>query len=193
MTRINLLPWREALYKQRQTEFTLGIVLVIVTAVVILFSVQAYLDSLIIEQQDKKSIVTAKIAEVNLMIVKIQDIETQNAQLRSKRSAIQALQKSRYEAVRFIDAVAKVIPEGIYLTQLKQNDTGIELTGKAQSNVRVLEFISNVEANQWLVSPELNIITGKNDETKLSDFILLVKLRKSKTEEREGGGINEPV
>lgn len=191
MTRINLLPWREALYKQRQTEFTLGIVLVIVTAVVILFSVQAYLDSLIIEQQDKKSIVTAKIAEVNLMIVKIQDIETQNALLRSKRSAIQALQKSRYEAVRFIDAVAKVIPEGIYLTQLKQNDTGIELTGKAQSNVRVLEFISNVEANQWLVSPELNIITGKNDETKLSDFILLVKLRKSKTE--EGGGINEPV
>lgn len=183
MTRINLLPWREALYKQRQTEFTLGIVLVIVTAVVILFSVQAYLDSLIIEQQDKKSIVTAKIAEVNLMIVKIQDIETQNALLRSKRSAIQALQKSRYEAVRFIDAVAKVIPEGIYLTQLKQNDTGIELTGKAQSNVRVLEFISNVEANQWLVSPELNIITGKNDETKLSDFILLAKLRKSKIEE----------
>lgn len=185
MTRINLLPWRDELYQQRQIKFMIGIVLVVVTAVVILFSVQVYLDSLIIEQQDKKRIVTAKIAEVNLIIAKIKDIKTQNLHLQSKRSAIQRLQKSRPEAIHFIDAVAKVIPEGVYLTQLKQDDTGIELTGKAQSNAHVSEFMKNVEANQWLVDPELNIITGRNNEARLSDFTLLAKLWKSKAKDEK--------
>ena len=74
MTRINLLPWRDELRKKKQEEFIIGIVLVAVVAVALLFSIQAYLDSQIAEQQDKKRIVLAKVAEVNLITAKIKDI-----------------------------------------------------------------------------------------------------------------------
>ena len=187
MTRINLLPWRDELRKKKQQEFIIGIVLVAVIAVAVLFGLQAYLDSQIAEQQDKKSIVLAKVAEVNLITAKIKDIETQNGILQNKRSAIQALQKSRPEIVHFIDAIARVTPEGVFLTKLKQDNARVELIGKTQSNARVSALMRNVEANQWLVDPELNIIRGSNQnkQGQLSDFTLYAKQRKSKTEDED--------
>lgn len=187
MTRINLLPWRDELRKQRQEEFIIGIVVVAIAAVAIMFGVEKYLDSLIVEQQDKKRIVIAKVAEVNLINAKIKDIETQNGVLQSKRSAIQLLQKSRSEIVRFIDAIARVTPEGVFLTKLKQDNTRVALVGKTQSNARVSAFMRNVEANKWLVDPDLNIIKGsnKNKNGKLSDFTLYAKQWKSKAEDED--------
>ncbi|WP_221901930.1 PilN domain-containing protein [Bathymodiolus platifrons methanotrophic gill symbiont] len=64
----------------------------------------------------------AKVAEVNLITAKIKDIEAKNGVLQSKRNAIQALQKSRPEIVHFIDAIARVTPDGVFLTKIKQNN-----------------------------------------------------------------------
>jgi len=74
MTRINLLPWRDELRKKKQEEFIIAIALVVAVAVALLFGIQAYLDNQIAEQQDKKRIVLAKVAEVNLITAKIKDI-----------------------------------------------------------------------------------------------------------------------
>lgn len=185
MTRINLLPWRDELRKKKQEEFVVGIAGVAILAVVIMLGTQMYLDSLIEEQQDKKRIVNAKIAELNLITAKIKNIREQNAILQNKRKAIQRLQKSRPEIVHFIDEIAKVTPEGVYLTSLKQDNTSVSLVGKTESNARISAFMRNVEASQWLIEPELNVIQGsnKNKDGKLSDFTLTTKQWKSKDDE----------
>ncbi|NOQ17066.1 MAG: pilus assembly protein PilN [Methyloprofundus sp.] len=187
MTRINLLPWRDELRKKKQEEFIVGMVGMAVLAVSIMFGMQMYLDSLITEQQGKKSIVDAKIAELNLITARIRDIQAQNAILQSKRTAIQELQKSRPEIVHFFDEIAKSVPDGVFLNRLKQDSERVELNGKTQSNARVSEFMRNVETSKWLVDPELNIIQGGNKDKsktkKLSDFTLYVKQWKNKEDE----------
>lgn len=183
MTRINLLPWRDELRKKRQEEFIVSIVLVVCTALAILFGIQKYLEAQIVEQQDKKRIVLEKVAEVDLITAKIKDIEIQNSILQSKREAIQTLQKSRPEIVHFVDAIARVTPEGVFLTKLKQNNARVILNGKTQSNARVSAFMRNVEASHWLVSPELNIIKGGSENGKLSDFTLYARQWKNKAED----------
>ena len=121
MTQINLLPWRDELRKKRQEEFVISIVVVAVVAVAMMFGIQMYLDGLITEEKDKSRIVGEKIAELNLITAKIKNIQQQNSILQSKRHAIQKLQKSRPEIVHFFDEIAKVTPEGVFLTQLKQS------------------------------------------------------------------------
>jgi len=182
MTQINLLPWRDELRKQRQEQFIVGVAGVAIVAVVILFTAQMYLDGRLEEQQDKKRIVIAKTAELNLITAKIKDIQAKNLILQNKREAIQALQKSRPEVVHFVDEIAKVTPEGVYLTQIKQTDNQVILNGKTQSNARVSAFMRNVEASHWLIDPVLNIIRGTTGG-KLSDFTLHTKQWKSKTED----------
>ena len=187
MTQINLLPWRDELRKKRQEEFVISIVMVAIAAVVIMFGIQMYLDSLIVEQRDKNRIVKEKTTELNFITAKIKDIQEQNSILQSKRDAIQKLQKSRPEIVHFFDEIAKVTPEGVYLTQLKQDSSRIALTGKTQSNARVSAFMRNVESSQWLVEPELNIIKGssKNIDGRLSDFTQYTKQWESKPEDED--------
>lgn len=185
MTRINLLPWRDELRKKKQEEFIIGIVLVAVAAIAALFGAQKYLEAQITEEQDKNRIVIEKLAEVNLITAKIKDIELQNSILQSKRNTIQLLQKSRPEIVHFIDAIARVTPEGVFLTKLVQSNAQVTLQGKTQSNARVSAFMRNVEASHWLVDPELNIIQGGNEHGKLSNFTLRTKQWQSKTEDEE--------
>lgn len=186
MTQINLLPWRDEQRKKRQEEFIVGIVLTAIAAVAIMFGIQMYLSSLISEQKDMNRIVGEKIAEINLITSKITDIQEQNSILQNKRSAIQKLQKSRPEVVHFFDEVAKVTPEGVHLTQLKQESSRISLVGKTQSNARISAFMRNVEASQWLVEPQLNVIQGRNNKSnQLSDFTLYAKQWESNVEDED--------
>jgi len=185
MTQINLLPWRDELRKKRQEEFVIGIVIVAVVAVAMMFAIHMYLDSMIAEQKDKHRMVGEKIAELNLITSKIKNIQKQNSILQSKRNAIQKLQTSRPEIVHFFDEIAKVTPDGVFLTQLKQDNTRIALVGKTESNSRVSAFMRNVESSKWLVKPELNIIQGgsKDNKAVLSDFTLYTKQWESKVED----------
>ncbi len=187
MAQINLLPWRDELRKTRQQEFIIGIVTTVVLAVVLMFGIQMYLGSLIEEQKDKGRIVEAKIAELTLITAKIKNIQEQNSILQSKRSAIHKLQKSRAEIVHFFDEVAKVTPEGVFLTELKQAASRIELKGKTQSNARVSAFMRNVENSQWLIDPDLNIIKSSsiNKDDRLSDFTLFTKQWESTVEDED--------
>jgi len=185
MTRINLLPWRDELRKQKQEQFIIGIAATAIIAVATMFGVQMYLDSCIEEQKDKNRIIVAKTAELKLITKKIKDIQAKNLILTNKRSAIQALQKSRPEVVHFVDTVAKVTPEGVFLTKLKQEAAKITLIGKTQSNARVSALMRNVEESHWLVDPALNIIKGTSKNSQLSDFTLHAKQWKNKTEDED--------
>ena len=184
MTRINLLPWRDELRKKRQEEFVISIAMAAVAAVAIIFGVELYVDSLIAEQQDKNRIVVEKTAEIQLITAKITNIQEQNRILQNKRAAIQTLQKSRPEIVHFFDEIPKVTPEGVHLTKLKQENARVALMGKTQSNARVSAFMRNVEASQWLVAPQLNIIQGRNNKSgQLSNFTLYARQWESKAED----------
>ncbi|NOQ63614.1 MAG: pilus assembly protein PilN [Methyloprofundus sp.] len=188
MTKINLLPWREELRKKKQEEFLIGIAFVAIAACAIVFGMQMYLDGLIEEQQDKNRIIVEKSAELKLVTAKIKDIREQNETLQNKRAAIQVLQKSRPEIVHFFDEIAKVTPEGVFLTELRQRSERIELRGKTQSNARVSAFMRNVEKSDWLNTPQLNVIKGasKNKKGALSSFTLYTKQWKSKVEVGDG-------
>jgi len=185
MARINLLPWRDELRKQKQDEFVVSIAIVALVTIGIMFGIQVYLDGKIETQRKMKGIVNAKVAELRLITAKIKDIEKKKAIIDTKMEAIQALQKSRPEIVHFIDEVAKVTPEGVYLTKLQQETKRVIMQGKTQSNARVSAFMRNVEASKWLVDPALNVIKGssRDGNGKMSDFTLYVKQWESKSDE----------
>mgnify|MGYP001329338763 CR=1 FL=1 len=81
-------------------------------------------------------------------------------------TTVEELQASRHFIVRLFDEMTKALPDGVYLTALEQKENRIELTGIAQSNARVSNFMRNIEESPWLENPKLSIIEGI---TKISD------------------------
>ena len=78
-----------------------------------------------------------EIAALDKQIEEINGLENQKRRLIARMEIIETLQRSRPEIVHVFDELVRVLPEGVYLTYLKQSGTRIEMRGVAQSSTRV--------------------------------------------------------
>ena len=73
----------------------------------------------------------------------------------SRKQVVETLQANRSEAVHLLDQLVRQLPDGIYLSSVRQTGAKVTVTGYAQSNARVSTLMRNIEASPWLTSPEL--------------------------------------
>ena len=77
---------------------------------------------------------------------------------------IEQLQRSRPEIVHVFDEIVRTLPDGVYLTSVKQNAAKLKFEGVAQSSTRVSSFMRNIDGSDWLKNPELEgVQTAKSN------------------------------
>ncbi len=178
MPRINLLPWRETLRKQRRQEFFLSLGAAVATAALVTLIGRWQMSSAIEHQQRRNQILNDEIAQLDKQIQEILGLENQKRKLLARMEIIETLQRSRPEIVHVFDEIVKTLPEGVYLTYLKQTGTRIELHGVAQSSTRVSAFMRNIDSSQWLADPSLQVVETKGrDASHGADFTLFCSQR----------------
>jgi len=201
MAKINLLPWREELRKQKQKDFLNSIVLSTLVGFILVGSIHTYMEGLKTYQEKRNQKLQNEIVLLDKKIVEIKDIEDKKRKLLAKIDLIHKLQESRPEIVHLFDEIPKTTPDGIFLTKFTQTGSELIFEGKSQSNARISAFMRAIEASPWLQTPTLNVIQSQmkqsNDKAeteieKLSDFTLRAKQGKQNVE-TETGGRHEPV
>ena len=158
MARINLLPWRENLRKQRKRNFLLQLLGAALLALGALAGWHFYVQSQIDYQKSRNDFLRAEIAKVDRKIREIRDIDKKRAELIARMNVIQQLQVSRPQVVHLFDELVKTIPEGVYLEKLVQNGDKVTLDGWAQSNARVSSYMRNIDKSAWLKDADLKVI-----------------------------------
>jgi type IV pilus assembly protein PilN len=178
MPRINLLPWREAQRKQKRQEFFLSIGAAVATAALVVLVGHWQMSSAIEHQQVRNQILSDEIAQLDKQIQEILGLENQKRMLLARMEIIETLQRSRPVIVHVFDEIVRTLPEGVYLTYLKQSGTKIEIRGVAQSSTRVSAFMRNIDNSQWLSDPSLQVVETKGkDSTRGADFTLFANQR----------------
>lgn len=182
MARINLLPWREELRKQQQTEFLTAILLTAGLTAAILLFVHMHIDGLIDYQNQRNTFLQSEIAILDKEIKEINKLDQQKQRLIAKMNVIQSLQSSRPEIVHLFDEMSKTIPDGVNISSLMQSGGNLTLKGVAQSNARVSAYMRSLDASPWLKDPRLTIIETKEKsrQSRQSDFTLQVKQGREK-------------
>ena len=61
--------------------------------------------------------------------------------------------------------LVKAMPDGTYLTSIKETGTKLKFEGIAQSSTRVSTLMRNISASQWLRNPELEVVETAKDNT----------------------------
>jgi len=158
MPSINLLPWRAELRKRRQKEFLIGLAGAIGLAVVIALLAHFTVSTMIDAQQRRNDLLKAEIAELDKQIEEILVLEEQKARMVARMEVIERLQKSRPEIVKLFDDMVATLPEGVYLSSVKQSARRLEFNGVAQSSTRVSAFMRNIDASEVLTKPDLKVI-----------------------------------
>lgn len=185
MIRINLLPHREEKKKQRRREFAVMMVLAAFAGGLIVILVGQFIDGLISAQNGRNTFIEAENKKLDEQIKEIASLKQEIDQLKARQQAVEDLQSDRNLPTLMLDDLVRFTPEGIYLRGIKQDGLKVNLTGLAQSNERVSEFLRNLSgATQWINSPELIEIktqvanSGPVSRSKLFEFSLNVNLKR---------------
>jgi type IV pilus assembly protein PilN len=172
MPRINLIPWREAERKRKRQEFGVGAIGALVVAGAIAFLVNLQMQSAIDGQNERNQYLNGEIANLDKQIAEILELDAQKQRLLARMQVIEQLERSRPEIVHVFDQLVRTIPDGVYLTSLKQTERKLQLKGMAQSSTRVASYMRNIDSSEWLSDPALDILETKGAGDAGSEFTL---------------------
>ncbi len=183
MILINLLPHREAARKQRRDRFNISLVLAALVGVMIAVAIFLWFQAQISVQKDKNQLLSKEIKVLEGQIRDIAGLETEIAALRARQQAVEDLQADRNQPVHLLTELVKQLPDGIYISSMRQDNQNVTLQGVAQSNERVSELLRNLANNSpWFSKPELvEIVSGtialsSKEQKRISNFSIRVKL-----------------
>jgi type IV pilus assembly protein PilN len=172
MPRINLLPWRDQQRRERKLAFFVALGVAAGAAAVVAFVAYLLLGSMIDAQDRRNERLRGEIKVLDKQIEEINDLDAQKQRFIARMQIIEKLQRSRPEVVHLFDELVKEMPDGTYLTSIKESGVKLKLEGVAQSSTRVSTLMRNIAASQWLRNPELEVVDSAKDNQGGSHFVL---------------------
>jgi type IV pilus assembly protein PilN len=172
MPRINLLPHREVKRKERKLHFAVALGVATVVALVATGGAYLTMSSMVDSQEQRNQRLRTEIKVVDKQIEEINGLETEKQRFIARMQIIEKLQRSRPEIVHVFDEIVKTLPDGVYLTSIKQTDKRLKIEGVAQSSTRVSSFMKNIDGSQWLRNPELEVVETKKGQALGASFTL---------------------
>ncbi len=158
MPRINLLPWREQQRTERKKAFGVGMIAAGLGALAVTGAGYLLMTQMIEAQQQRNVRLTNEIKVLDKQIEEINSLELQKQQFIARMQIIEKLQRSRPEIVHVFDTFVRTIPDGTYLTAIKQTGQKFQINGVAQSSTRVSAFMRAIDSSQWLVDPDIEVV-----------------------------------
>ncbi len=176
MARINLLPWREELRKERKQNFIITWCITLVASLGLVFIGDLHINSNISHQQSRNQYLQGEISQLAQKITEIKDLKAKKEQLLERMRVIQNLQGNRPIIVRVFDQVAGIVPEGVYFKELALKGNSLFLVGVAESNNRISALMRNFDGSEWFSDSNLAAVRKLNDKSqRWNEFDLTVK------------------
>jgi len=180
---INLLPHREAARKRRKEMFQATMFASFLVGLAIAGGVYLWFQSQIEAQQARNQFLDAQSKKLDEQIKEIATIEEEITALRARQKAVEDLQADRNLPVHMLNELVQQLPDGVYITHLKQAEQVVTMQGMAQSNERVSELLRNLAENTpWISKPELaeivaaNVSLSARDQRRVASFNLRFRL-----------------
>ena len=205
MILINLLPHREAARKQRRDIFNLSMGAAFLAGGLIAGGIFLWYQAQISEQQVRNQLLKSEITRLEVQIKDIAGLEAEIAALRARQQAVEDLQSDRNVPVHLLTELSRQLPDGVYVSSMRQTNQSVTLQGVAQSNERVSDLLRNLAKNTpWFSKPELvEIVAGTvtlspRDTKRVSNFTMRVQLMRASEAEKAAApaaavGVSAPV
>jgi type IV pilus assembly protein PilN len=200
MILLNLLPHREEARKRRRQNFFTSLIFAVLVGLCLAMLVNWVLGYMQEEQLGKNEKLKAEIALLDKQIVEVANLESEITGLLARKKAVEDLQVDRNIPVHLVTELARLMPDGAYLTSVRQDAGKISLTGVAQSNQRISEFLRNLStSSQWLEEPELIEIVASTtnvsarEQRPTATFSMVVKQKRQGVSNAPQGAASAPA
>jgi type IV pilus assembly protein PilN len=185
MIRINLLPHRAEKRHARKVQFIALSVISLIAGVLLIGFVHVAMSAKISYQERRNAYLKQEISILDKQIEEIRKLREQTQSLLARKNVVERLQSTRADVVHLLDQMLRILPDGVYIKNLKQTGNKITLTGNAQSNARVSTLMRAIEDSPWLDTPALIEIHAVNNVggARVSEYTLTFNLTKEQAVE----------
>ncbi len=164
MILVNLLPHREEARKRREQQFKASMLLAAVAGLAVCIVIWLYYQAQIAFQNERNNQLQSETAKLDEKIKNIATLRGEIAALQVRQQAVEDLQADRNLPVHLLEELVKQMPDGTYITSIKQQGADVTIDGVAQSQERVSQLLTNMGSrSEWFAKPDLIQIQAKNE------------------------------
>lgn len=169
LIKLNLLPYKEAQIEQKKKDFKTTMLLGAVIGIAVCVATYLLLGHKQEREQSRINFIQTGIDELDVKIKEIERLKAEKKKFLIRRQRVEELDKLRFEAAKFIDTLNNLVPEGLYITQIKSIDNskskglGYDISGKAISDNKIAIFMNSIPSNGLFDTPELVKIEKSDD------------------------------
>jgi type IV pilus assembly protein PilN len=87
------------------------------------------------------------------VIQQVQQFEARRAQLQQRVSLIEELRKGQTGPVHLLDHVSRALPDSMWLTDMRQADSEVNIDGQCTTLTALSDFVSGLEASNLFERP----------------------------------------
>jgi len=186
MSRINLLPWREELRRERNQKFYVTTAMLGVFGLAIMFIANVQVSAQLNVQTERNNYVIERQKELEEKIVEIDKLKKERSELESRMNIIQDLQGNRSVVVRLFDEIAKKTPDGVYLKKIDRSGSRFTIKGVAEANNRISNMMRNLDQSPWFTDPNLtSVVTDDSRNVNTFDLSVLEEDQKKRLSEND--------
>lgn len=183
ITQINLLPWREERRAKRQQEFYVLLFVAFLLGALVWWLWQGVVQGKIDHQNTRNNVIQTSISGLDKKISEIRDIEQRRNELIDRMKVIQDLQGNRPSVVYVFDELVRIMPKGVYFTDIKRTNDVFTIEGVAETNNYISALMRNMSSSAWFGRPTLSRVSTLADGQRA--FVLTVKQESPDSKEGE--------
>ncbi len=173
---VNLLPYHEARKAARRKHAWSVLGAAAGSGIVAVLVGGFYIDHQVASVDALNHVLVAENSRMDAQIREVNSLKKDIDALLQRQSAVEGLQLQRNRPVQLLEELVRQVPEGVYVTDVKQTGEAFTLAGIAQSNERVSELLRNLGAVAWLDKAELveskavSMTNNLREQRRLFDF-----------------------
>lgn len=190
---LNLLPHREAARRRRREVFQASLGASAVAGLLVAGGLYLWQAHQLASQEARNALLRNEIQRLDSQIRDIATLQTDIAALRVRQQSVEDLQADRNLPVHLLNDLVRLLPEGVYLTALRQDRQVVTLNGVAQTNERVSELLRNLgQGSPSLSRPELveivsgTVTLGPREQRRVANFTVRVSVGRAAEPARAG-------
>ncbi|KQM49651.1 MULTISPECIES: PilN domain-containing protein [Pseudomonas] len=148
MTRINLLPWRQAQAERRRKYFLIFLLGFAGVALAAVWLADQVIDQAIDRQVTRNSQLNKNVAIQDSRLKTFDDLQEQSQQLAARMKVVQDLHESRSAGAQLLDQLARAVPDGVHLHEVVAKGNTVSVSGSAESSQDIAQLMRRLEASE---------------------------------------------
>lgn len=146
MIKVNLLPVKRKKKAKPLPTFLLSTILATIAAALIMAYLTFFFTSRLNARKSDFANNERKIEELKQQIKAVEDFEQRNKKFKQRNDVIEQLSSNRSVPVKVLDEINLLIPNGIWLKDMKMSGTGsIDIEGLGFTNTDIVAYVDNLK------------------------------------------------